>query len=212
MEKLGCTIIWKQSSFVIKFPDPLERNQQFTLFFITKHDNVNFNWLKEQLSRLNYPKEIYKEYSQKALEIFNLTDLTSIDEAQNTISLKDFKNKYSRILPVIKSTINKIKKEASSIKVPEEKEMTVEKLLQHMPGEHHSIFKESLKRWKNNKNLSLHWTKAFLYVKININGKPQKLLGFDMYGPSLISLSTMHFTTRHNLQKAKGRELQTTSL
>ncbi len=106
MQDLGCEIQWRQSSFVIRYPDPFGSSQLLTLLVVSKRGEVYIGWLTGQLENINLPVELGDQLNNRFQSLFMGCE---IDPMKADIwSLKKIIPKYDDILAAIKQFVSSI--------------------------------------------------------------------------------------------------------
>ena len=101
--ELGCEIVWRQSSFVIRYPDPLGSSQLLTLLVINRYAEVYTGWLIGQLQKIHLPIEVGVEFHNQIDELLNDYEIKP-----DYYSLEKIKGEYDNIIKAIEQFIEGI--------------------------------------------------------------------------------------------------------
>jgi len=117
MQSRGCTIDWKQASFVVKLPDPGGSGQELTLFVVTREGKVYVGWLAGQLQSLNLPPEIALELVNDSAILFERCEVNRKDSSSwsRSVSLNELRQRYEKFASVVQNTIDRIKEASRSV-------------------------------------------------------------------------------------------------
>jgi len=113
---LGCVIDLKQSSFVVKLPDPGGSGQKLSLLVVEKGGQVYVrNEFYEQLRSLGLSKEIASDFARQTAELFGNCRVKEGYFAywSRTVSLSELRQRYQEFRGILENTIDRIIKEAS---------------------------------------------------------------------------------------------------
>jgi len=111
VQALGCTIEWKQGSFVVKLPDPGGSGQKLSLLVVEKGGQVYVrNELYTQLGSLGLPKEIASDYARETAELFGDCRVKEGYFAywSRTVSLSELRQRYQEFRGIMEKTIDRI--------------------------------------------------------------------------------------------------------
>lgn len=106
MQDLGCEVIWRQSSFVIRYPDPFGLNQLLTLLVVNKRGEVYTGWLSDQLRKINLSGDLGGQLTNQIHSL--LKDCEVNPSKPGVWSLEKIMLKHEELLPLIEQFINEL--------------------------------------------------------------------------------------------------------
>ena len=110
MEKRGCQIEWKQSSFVVKMSDPGESGQRLSLLVVPKDGQTYIRGeFRNQLRSVGIPEQIAIDYSRESSRLFKDCEVTIDGNWSRPISLSELRQHYADFVSVIQKTIDNIR-------------------------------------------------------------------------------------------------------
>jgi hypothetical protein len=111
MQSRGCRIDWKQSSFVVKLPDPGGSGQQLTLFIVTRKGEMYVGWLPQQLQSLNLPPDIALDFVKESVQLFRDIEIHGKypDSWSRNVLLGELRQQYNEFASLVQKTIDKIR-------------------------------------------------------------------------------------------------------
>jgi len=110
MEKRGCQIEWKQSSFVVKMRDPGESGQRLSLLVVPKDGQTYIRGeFRNQLRSVGIPEQIAIDYSRESSRLFKDCEVTIDGNWSRPISLSELRQHYADFVSVIQKTIDNIR-------------------------------------------------------------------------------------------------------
>lgn len=105
-QDLGCVIIWRQSSFVIRYPAPLDPKQLLTLLVISRDGIAYTGWLVDQLKKVNMSADLGEKYIS---ELNTLLKDFEIDPAKPGVwSLTKIAPNHDEVLLILKDFIDRV--------------------------------------------------------------------------------------------------------
>lgn len=112
MEKRGCQIEWKQSSFVVKMRDPGESGQKLSLLVVPTDGRTYLRpELNDQLRSVGLPEQIAFDYARESARLF----LNCEEDGRypgswsRPISLKELSQQYLEFASVVQKTMDRIR-------------------------------------------------------------------------------------------------------
>lgn len=112
MQELGCEIQWRQSSFVVRLPDPSGSGQRLTLLIVGKRGEIYAGWLPDQLKKIGLPSNIGETYFEDIKSTLNGCELNP--DKHDVWGLAKIKDRYQPLKELIGNVINKIRASANS--------------------------------------------------------------------------------------------------
>lgn len=110
MEKRGCQIEWKQSSFVVKMRDPGESGQKLSLLVVPKDGQTYIRGeFRSQLRSVKIPEQIAIEYARESSRLFKDCEVTGDGSWSRPISLSELRQHYANFVSVIQKTVDDIR-------------------------------------------------------------------------------------------------------
>lgn len=114
MEKRGCQIEWKQSSFVVKMRDPNESGRRLSLLVVPTDGKTYIRGeLGNQLNSIGLPEQIGLDYARESSRLFKDCEVTVDGNWSRPIPLNELRQQYSAFVAVVQKTLDRIR-EASS--------------------------------------------------------------------------------------------------
>ena len=110
MANRGCVIDWKQSSFVVKYPDPRGSGQKLPLFVVNNKGRVSTGWIGDQLKTLNLPIAIATEFIKDSARLLHAGVSSKYPDSawSKTVSLEELRQKYEKFAVLVQKTIDAI--------------------------------------------------------------------------------------------------------
>lgn len=116
VQRVGCIVEWKQSSFVVKLLDPGKSGDKLSLLVIqTNGQAYPRNELGDQLHRLGLQEQIAFDYVHEAAKLFDQCEVSDQHPGSfsRTISLDELRKRYDEFMSVLQKTIDRIRKAAA---------------------------------------------------------------------------------------------------
>jgi len=116
MERRGCIIEWKQSSFVVKLPDPSGSGQRLSLLVVPKDGQTYIRGdFRNQLRSVGLPEQIATDYTRESAQLFSNCEEDRRYPGcwSRPVPLKELRHHYSDFAFVVQKTVDRIR-EASS--------------------------------------------------------------------------------------------------
>ncbi len=111
VQALGCTIEWKQGSFVVKLPDPGGSGQKLSLLVVEKGGQVYVrNELHAQLGSLGLPRDIASDYARETAELFGDCRVKEgyVAYWSRAVFLSELRQRYQEFASILVKTIDRI--------------------------------------------------------------------------------------------------------
>jgi len=103
VQEMDCEIQWRQSSFVIKYPDPAGSRRQLTLLVVSKKGVVYSGWLIDQMKKLDLPVEIGRIFTERLKDILKNCEVEP--SKPNYWALDKVMEKHDEVIQVIEEFI-----------------------------------------------------------------------------------------------------------
>jgi len=113
----GYVTDWRQSTFVLKFPDPNGSGAKITLLQVSKNGDVNIGFSSFQLNNLGMNVEISHEFAKKTASLFNSIKVKEKypDTWNKWVKLKEFSTALDEFLQLCDEFSEKIIKESKAV-------------------------------------------------------------------------------------------------
>jgi len=105
-QDLGCDIVWRQSSFVIRYPDPFGSKQLLTLLVIAKDGTVYTGWLNGQLRKIGISEALGVNFIERLRTILKGCEVDA--NKPDMWSLIKISDRYEALIDVIKEWVETI--------------------------------------------------------------------------------------------------------
>jgi hypothetical protein len=113
MEELGCTIEWRQASFVVTLPDPGGSGQKLSLLIVYKNGQVQLSELASQLRSVGLPDQIAHDYTKESAQLLGCQVSRKYPGYwSRPVTLGEIRQQYQEFISIVQKAIDRIKQAA----------------------------------------------------------------------------------------------------
>lgn len=103
-ERLGLAVEWKQSSFVLKLPDPQGSGHRLTLLVVTRDGTAYVGWLPVQLQEIGLPAQLGRDYFARTAELFPNCAVSPKGFWTRIVTLDELQARYEAFWQILRDT------------------------------------------------------------------------------------------------------------